>query len=192
MKKRYILLSMFLSLLPSMGFADSDVGIWSKLKTGGLVILMKHAAIPDDSEGAGSPMLRDPSCKKERNLSEKGKKQAAKLGENFANRRIPIERVLTSPYCRTVDTANIAFGKNNPTEYLSLLAVLSEPQAESNSEQLTLTIGSYSGKGNLILVTHDPNISSISFETVETDSFLVLQPMGGDEFEEIGKITISN
>ena len=169
-----------------MSFSDTDGKIWEKLKNGGLVVLMRHTSVKK-----GNSLLRDPSCLKERNLSEKGKKEAARIGEMFAAKGVIIEKVLTSPYCRTTDTAKIAFGRGQPVEFLSVLKALPQEQAEANTDQLTQTIGLYSGSGNLILITHAPNIYAVSFETVEKGAFLVLRPVGDHEFEEIGKINLA-
>ena len=185
------LISILLTILffqPLISFADAEGEIWGKLKNGGLVVLMRHThtTVKDTK-----PLLRDPSCVKERNLSEKGKKVAARIGKLFTTKGVSVSKVLTSPYCRTSDTGKIAFGSSQPVEYLTVLEALSQEQAESNTEQLMQKIGSYSGKGNLILVTHAPNINAVSFENVEMGAFLVFKPMGGDEFDEIGKINLA-
>ena len=73
-----------------------------------------------------------------------------------------------------------------------MLEALPQNQAEANTEKLTQKIGSYSGTENLILVTHAPNINAVSFESVEMGAFLVLQPKGDHEFEEIGIINLAN
>jgi phosphohistidine phosphatase SixA len=187
-----ILISIFLAILsfqPSMSSADTEGDIWGKLKNGGLVVLMRHT---HTSVKDTKPLLRDPSCVRERNLSETGKKEAARIGKMFATKGVPVSKVLTSPYCRTMDTAKIAFGSSQPVEFLTVLEALPWEQAEENTVKLTQKIGSYSGSGNLVLVTHAPNINAISFETVEMGAFLVLQPAGGHEFEEIGIINLAN
>ena len=181
-----ILLFIF-SFQSSVCFSDTEGKIWEKLKTGGLVVLMRHASVRKDN----NPLLRDPSCLKERNLSEKGKKEAFKIGEKFSAKGVSIEKVLTSPYCRTTETAKNAFGRSQPAEFLSVLEAFPQKQAEAYTEQLMKKIGSYSGSGNLVLVTHGPNINTVSFDPVEIGAFLVLQPMGGQEFEEIGKINFA-
>jgi len=187
MKHYIFLLTASLTLLPSPGFADSQE-IWNKLKTGGLVVLMRHMSVIKEN----NPLLRDASCAKERKLSAKGKKQAANIGKAFRDKNIPIEKVLTSPYCRTTDTADITFGKSQPANFLSVLHALTAKQADQYTEQLTTTIGSYKGKGNLVFVTHEPNIAAIAFEQVEMGAFLVLQPTGEQEFDELGKIKLQN
>jgi phosphohistidine phosphatase SixA len=176
-----------LSFQASVSFSETEEQIWRKLKNGGLVVLMRHTSTVQKD----NPLLRDLSCLKERKLSEKGKKEAARIGEMFITNEVPIKKVLTSPYCRTTDTAKIAFSRGQPAEFLSVLEALPQEQANANTEQLTEKIGSYSGNGNLILVTHAPNINAVSFEIVEMGAFLVLQPMGNGEFEEIGKINLA-
>lgn len=180
-----LLLTIF-SVLSSVSFSETDEIMWEKLKNGGLVVLMRHTSVKN-----GDSLLRDPSCLEERNLSEKGKKEAARIGKMFATKAVSINQVLTSPYCRTTDTAEIAFGNSQPVEFLTLLEVLPQEQAEENTDQLTQIIGSYSGAGNLVLVTHAPNINAVSFEVVEMGAFVIFQPMGDYEFEEIGKINLA-
>ena len=177
-----------LSFTPLISLADTEGDIWKKLKNGGLVVLMRHThtTVKDTK-----PLLRDPSCVKERNLSDKGKKVAARIGNMFKTNGVSVSNVLTSPYCRTSDTGKIAFGSSQPVDYLTVLEALPTEQAEANTEILMETIGSYSGKGNLVLVTHAPNINAVSFENVEMGAFLVFQPMGGGEFDEIGKINLA-
>ena len=177
-----------LSFQPILSFSDVEGEIWEKLKNGGLVVLMRHT---HTSVKDTKPLLRDPTCVNERNLSEVGKKEATRIGNMFSTKGVLVSKVLTSPYCRTADTANIAFGSGQPVEFLTVLEALSQKQADANTEQLTQKIGSYSGRGNLILVTHAPNISAVSFENIEMGAFLVLQPMGGGEFEEIGIINLA-
>ncbi|MBL3619478.1 MAG: c-type cytochrome [gamma proteobacterium endosymbiont of Lamellibrachia anaximandri] len=125
--------------------------IWGKLEDGGLVILMRPHTV-DMNEENGDSLLRDPSCKSKENLSEKGKMNAASIGEQFKSRGIPIESVLASQDCLAKETAKTAFGQVEPVEFLSLMETIPEQQADSYTAQLERRIGSYSGKGNLVLV----------------------------------------
>lgn len=175
------------SLQSSLVFSDTADNIWEKLKAGGLVVLMRHTTTLKEN----NPLLRDPSCAKERKLSDKGIKEAARIGENFTAKGVLVHTVLASPYCRTTDTAKTAFAKVEAAEFLFLLEALSQKQAEANTKILQQKIASYSGTGNLVLVTHAPNINAVAFDSVEMGAFLVLKPMGDNEFEEIGKINLA-
>ena len=171
----------------STNYTYANDEMWKKLAEGGKVVLMRHAAVKI-GPGKGDSLLRDPSCQKERNLSNEGKHEARIIGERFREHNILISKVCHSPFCRTTDTARIAFGDAAPADFLSLLEILGSDEAVNQTERLNRVIGSYIGEGNLILITHDPNIRAVSFELLEHSDFLVLQPEGGDEFEELGVV----
>lgn len=168
-----------------VAYANEDV--WAKLAEGGKVVLMRHSSITK-GRGFGNSLIRDPSCKAERNLSSEGEAEARTVGERFKQRNIPIAEVRSSPYCRAAVTAKIAFGNASPVDYLSLREVLPPDEAAAQTAKLNQAIGSYVGKGNLILVTHEPNIGAVSFETLGHSDLLVLQPKGGEKFDEIGVV----
>ena len=165
--------------------------MWDKLAKGGKVILMRHASV-DTGPGKGDYLLRDPSCQKERNLSNQGKHEARIVGERFRKHNILISKVHYSPFCRTTDTAKLAFSGGTPADFLSLLEILGPDEAADQTERLNRIISSYVGEGNLILITHEPNIRAISFELLKHSDFLVLQPEGGEEFEELGVVRWDN
>jgi phosphohistidine phosphatase SixA len=188
MRLRILLIGSVVPLgLSGMNAAFANDALWARLAEGGKVVLMRHASVVS-GRGGGNSLLRDPSCKKERNLSDDGKLEAKTLGERFRARSIPIEAVRHSPYCRTADTASIGFGGGSEAGYLSLLEVLGAAEAAAQTAELNKAIGSYAGKGTLVLVTHEPNINAVSFEMMKPADFLVLQPKGGSEFEELGVV----
>lgn len=78
------------------------------LRSGGNVIYFRHAATNHDTVDTDRGNLDD--CTKQRNLSEKGRRQAEAIGAAFTAMSIPVGAVLSSPYCRCLDTARIAFG----------------------------------------------------------------------------------
>ena len=79
---------------------------WALLRDGGHVVLMRHAMISGTTDPANFDIEK---CTTQRNLSERGKQQARKIGALFAARAAPLERVLSSRYCRCLETARIAF-----------------------------------------------------------------------------------
>jgi phosphohistidine phosphatase SixA len=183
-----IVLLVIIVMLNSVNASDD---LWDALKEGGKVVLMRHAPVQSGAE-SGNPLLRDSSCKNERNLSKQGRRNAQIVGSRFKEHNIPVSTVMHSPFCRTTDTAQIAFNKAFPAKYLSLIEILDPDQAVQQAEELNKIIGSYVGKENLILVTHAPNISAVSFELMKHLDFLVLEPKGKDEFEELGVVKFSD
>lgn len=178
-------------LLFSTNVSLANDKIWKKLSQGGYVVLMRHAPVMKGSAN-GNPLLRDPSCKKERLLSAKGKVAANILRKRFKQYNIPVSKVFHSPFCRTTDTAKYVFNRGVIAKYLSLLEILGPTESAKQIEKLNQVIGSYAGKGNLILVTHQPNISAISFEQASFLDFIVLKPKGGNQYDEVGIIKFSN
>jgi hypothetical protein len=85
----------------------------------------------------------------------------------------------------------LAFGKAVPAEYLSLLEILEPDEAERRSAELGRVIGSYAGTGTLVMVTHEPNISAVSFEVLKHLDMVIFEPEGGANFEELGVIRFS-
>lgn len=185
------LCSVFLLVFVLIPDAKASDDLWEVLKQGGYVVLMRHAPVePGDSNG--NPLVRDPSCKSERNISNQGKRHAEVLGRRFREYNIPVSKVMHSPFCRTTATAHIVFGKAYPAKYLSLLEQLSPDDSRLQTEKLNQIIGTYTGEGNLVLVTHEPNINAVSFELMKHLDFLVIDPNGEEEFEELGVIKYSD
>lgn len=82
-----------------------------KLKNGGHIIYFRHG---EATVGKDQPNVVFENCQTQRNLSEIGKKQAILIGKVFREKEIPIEPfVISSPFCRALDTARLAF-HNNP------------------------------------------------------------------------------
>ncbi|MEW8187985.1 MAG: c-type cytochrome [Candidatus Thiodiazotropha endolucinida] len=165
--------------------------VWGKLEAGGLVIVLRSPTMETNEDSTRS-LLRDTSCKSEDNISEKGKARAIRIGKQFKSRGVPVEHVLTSPHCLAKETATFAFGQAEPVEYLISGEKLAEDQAELYTSQLEDKIGSFSGNGNLVIVTHESNISTLSFQSFDEGYFLVLMPMGENEYEEIGTYKLND
>ncbi len=69
--------------------ADEAAGAWKALRAGGHVALMRHADAPG---GAGDPPgFRVDDCATQRNLSEKGRADTAKIGERLKQEGIVFE-----------------------------------------------------------------------------------------------------
>ena len=166
---------------PSIGFTDEDV--WVKLQQGGYVVLMRHTT----AEQTGDPLvLKINDCSVQRNLSKKGQGEAEVIGQAFRNRSIPVVEVLSSRYCRTQETAELAFGRVTQWQPLDLLFALPEQDRDARTEIVAKSIGAFAGEGNLIMITHRPNIDALTLELVEPGGFLVLEPDHEGSFDIVG------
>jgi hypothetical protein len=82
------------------------------LRKGGYVIYFRHTAT--DFSKSDLSMKGYGDCANQRLLSEQGRSTAREIGERIRNLKLPIGEVLASPYCRTMDTAKLAFLRAEP------------------------------------------------------------------------------
>ena len=177
-----------LALSAGRAFAN-DEQVWAALSKGGKVILLRHTHV-DMREGIGR--LAPGNCAEEVNLSPSGIEQAKRIGEAFRAHGVSVGEVLTSPYCRCIDTGTLAFGRATPVQYLRPPGTVSEDRAKLDRESVIQQILKHHGPSNLIMITHDLNIADLMLEdTVPMGEFFVVQPKGSD-FDIIGKIRLNN
>ncbi len=147
--KKILILLFFLSFFNS---AQSNQDLIESLQTGGKLVFIRHALAP----GGGDPdnfKLND--CSTQRNLNQVGINQSKKIGLFFIQNKIPIDKVLSSEWCRCKDTAKYAFNKYKT--YNALNSFFSTKYAKNKKKQirnLKKYIQEWNGKKNLIFVTH--------------------------------------
>lgn len=91
------------------GAAARDVA--ARLARGGVVIAFRHALAPGTFDPPG---FRLGDCSTQRNLDAVGRAQAQGIGRWFAGQGLVPARVRSSPWCRCLDTARLAFGRAEP------------------------------------------------------------------------------
>src|SRR5688572_16752586 len=95
-------------LLVSTAWAQPPADIVERLREGGYVLYMRHASTDFSQDDARMTGYED--CASQRNLTEEGREEARRIGTHVKRLGIPIGEVLASPYCRTMETARLAFG----------------------------------------------------------------------------------
>jgi phosphohistidine phosphatase SixA len=167
--------------------ADADGRLWPLLEGGGQVVLIRHGLT---TPGAGDPDgFRLEDCATQRNLNEEGRQQSRRLGEVFRARRIPVERVLSSPWCRCVETARLAFGGSEPWAALGNLFGRPERRDEQVRHMRARVSESRAG-GNLVLVTHGATIEALTGINPGTAEMVIVTPRGGGAFAVAGRLGI--
>lgn len=177
---------LFAAFLIAMPAAATEAG-WALLRNGGQVVLLRYAYAP----GSGDPANFDiEKCNTQRNLSERGRQQARKIGALFAARAEPVETVYSSRYCRCLDTARMAFGSDaEPLEALDSVAAEPEKEAERTAAILQM-VRDYSGSGNLVLVTHESNIKALTGSSAR-EGEAVIVTTGEDRLHVAGRISFN-
>jgi phosphohistidine phosphatase SixA len=101
---------------PISSMAQEAASAVSLLREGGVVVAMRHALAPGTFD---PPEFKLDDCATQRNLSDEGRAQAKRIGQWFERHGLKPDRVRSSPWCRCIDTATLAFGSAQPWSALA-------------------------------------------------------------------------
>jgi broad specificity phosphatase PhoE len=176
MQRRELLLTCCaLTLNRAARGTTSDEALWTALRAGGLALLLRHAAT---EPGVGDPPdFRIGDCTRQRNLSAAGRAQAARLGATLAARAVPVGAVLSSQWCRCIDTARLAFPQLPLELFPALNSFFEDRSAErQRTSDAHARIAAIVPPVNVALVTHQVNILALSGEVASAGEIIVVQP----------------
>ncbi|MBA3253795.1 MAG: histidine phosphatase family protein [Pseudomonadota bacterium] len=177
--------SVVLALLSLPSPALADEALWSLLNKGGQVVLMRHAVT---TPGVGDPPgFRLDDCGTQRNLTDEGRRDARRVGAAFRARGIVIENVYSSPWCRCVETANLAFGKSEISTALGNLFTHPENRERQVREMRELI--SVRTPQNRVLVSHGATILALTSVSLGTAEMLVVTPQSDGRFVVNGRFS---
>jgi phosphohistidine phosphatase SixA len=165
-----------LSLITGVATADDAQDAWAALAAGGHVALIRHGNAPP-GYGGDPPGFRFDDCKTQRNLDDKGRAQGKALGEAFRRHGVRVERVLSSPVCRCMDTASLmAVGQVDSTY---ALVPDRDPANRVRLQELKDLVSTWRGPGTLVLVTHGFTIQPLVGLVAQQAEVIVLKPTAG-------------
>jgi len=172
MRKLFALLAL-LAALPCR--ADIDPALLKSLRAGGYILFMRHAAT-DMTQKDAKAVTDYEDCKIQRNLSDKGRSDARTVGEHAKRLGIPVGKVLASPFCRTMDTARLAFGKAEATH------------AVRAADELRKIFATAPPKGtDLVIVSHAIPMND-DIRNLTEGEVAVIKPGGESGFSVVGRI----
>lgn len=154
------------------------------LRDGGLVLYLRHTET--GSTGADDlSTLGD--CSRQRSLTDAGRQDARDLGAAVRELGVPVAEVRASPFCRTLETARLAFGEVVEDE--RLLA-----QAPDASDRETLRAGVSElltrqppDGENTVLVGHVSNVQTVAEVEPSEGGTVVFRP-DGDGFRLVAEV----
>ncbi len=172
-----LLAALFLIAGQSPTLAQGDA--WTLLRQPGHVVFMRHAATPG---GFGDPPgYRLDDCASQRNLTDAGRAQARRTGEAFRARGLAFDRVLSSPWCRCMETAKLLTGRDpEPLDALSNLV----GRAEHRKQQVTSLRAYLAALGpapRVLFSTHGIVINAlVGINPAEGEMVIVKVGVGGE------------
>jgi phosphohistidine phosphatase SixA len=160
---------------PGRAAADAE-SAWAALVKGGHVALIRHGNAPP-GYGGDPPGFKIEDCATQRNLDDAGREQARAVGEAFRTRGVRVERMVSSPWCRCLETARLmGFG---PAESAWAL-VPDRPGADpARLRELKALIAAWRGPGTLVLVTHALTVRPLTGFLPGQAETVVLAPGAG-------------
>jgi phosphohistidine phosphatase SixA len=159
------------------------------LQEGGLVVYFRHAATDQSQDDAGLADLDD--CSKQRNLDESGREQSREIGRAFRALELPVGDVLTSEYCRTRETAELAFGRYDDEPVLTGFPGADDPGYRERLAGARALLGRPPGQGNTVLVAHAKNLEAAAGVSLDEGDAAVFEPLGQSRFRYLGRIPAS-
>ena len=168
-----IILSFFISGLLALFAMPVSANLANSLSDRQHVLLMRHA----DATGYGDPAgYRLDQCSTQRNLGDRGKKQAILIGQWLTNQGITSAKVMSSPWCRCIDTAKL-LNKGQVTISPALGSFFDDMSMEKeqtrNLEKLIQAQLNENPKTPIILVTHHVNIQAFTGKVVNVGDMVL-------------------
>jgi phosphohistidine phosphatase SixA len=155
----------------AIGVAQATESIWEVSRAPGSVVVLRHSYAPG---GFDPPDAKLDDCSTQRNLDERGRAQARRIGDAFRQNGVAVGAVLSSPRCRCLDTARLAFGQAQPWDVLQ--GALNE--AERRQRQLAeikKAIAEHRSGPALVLVTHGSVVTDLTGLSIRMGEFVVLR-----------------
>jgi len=160
--------------------------VWEALRGAGSVVVLRHSYAPGAFD---PPDARLEDCSTQRNLDERGRAQARRVGEAFREHGIAVGTVLSSPRCRCLDTARLAFGQAQPWDPLQG-ALRDEERRRRQVAEIKQAIAAHRDGPPLVLVTHGSVVTDLTGLNVPMGAFVVLQRGADGQHAVAGQLYI--
>ena len=158
------------------------------LRAGGLVLVIRHAATDFSTPDQDPVVLSD--CSTQRNLTAQGRADARAIGRGVRRLGLPVGKVYASAYCRTLETARLAFGRATvQPALLNTIASRHDAAWRTQIRDARRLIGTRPRPGTLtVLVTHNIVVQEATGQTLEEGEAIVFRPLGNSRFRVVGRV----
>jgi virginiamycin B lyase len=160
-----------------------------ELRRGGLVLVLRHTHTDQSKQDDAQVDLAD--CATQRMLSPRGRAEARAIARGIQRLRVRVSSVLTSAFCRTRETARLAFARPATVSRALLNTIAAEHDAAWRAQLRAVRrlLGTRPPAGTVTtLVTHGVVVSDTTGLTLEEGEMLLFRPLGGSRFRLVGRI----
>ena len=188
-RRQTIIAGLALCQAPAALSADSAAAA-PFLRSGGVVVAFRHALAPGTFDPPGFTLG---NCATQRNLGNEGREQARRIGAWFREQQLAPAQVRSSPWCRCIDTATLAFGSARPW------AALGSPNGQEPAiraarlQELRAALNTASkARGRFeVWVTHMFVLADLTDQNTDSGDGLVLQPGPGGTVRIVARLAIA-
>ena len=159
------------------------------LREGGYVLYLRHASTDFSQSDAGMKSYED--CASQRNLTDKGRGEARTIGEHVKRLGIPIGTVLASPFCRTMETARLAFGEAQAMNEVRGGPARAEDPKRYEALRRLMTTKPAAGTNTVISSHANPFYALTGPPYLAEGEMAVLRP-GDDSFAIVARIRVED
>ncbi|MEC0245171.1 histidine phosphatase family protein [Paenibacillus chitinolyticus] len=202
--KRFIWMTLLLLMVSAqIGAAEGtertnpvNSSLLDSLRQGGYILFVRHG---EATIGEDRPNLIFRDCSTQRNLSAAGRAQALLFGKTLRSLQIPVQYpVAASPFCRTRESAELAFGKEQVEldPFWVRIYKLSGPVSATEKENTLATLTSVlekvppPGTNRVILAHSFPK--GIGLGEIPYMGTVVVKPKGkGNGYEIAGRFSLN-
>jgi broad specificity phosphatase PhoE len=166
--------------------AEASDALWDAVRAPGTVVVVRHSYAPGTFD---PPDARLDDCSTQRNLDESGRAQATRMGEAFRRQGIVVGPVWSSPRCRCLDTARLAFGKAQRLDALQG-ALRDDALRRRQVAEIRKLIAAHRDAAPMVLVTHGSVVSDLTGLDVRMGAFVVLRRGADGHHTVVGQLYV--
>jgi phosphohistidine phosphatase SixA len=160
-----------------------DATAWDALRRGAIV-LFRHAHAPGTGDPSGMQIGK---CSTQRNLDDSGRRQAKRIGDVIRTAGVSVGRVLTSEWCRSRETATLAFpGRVEDEPAFNSFFGQPAKRDTATAAARRILLG-WRGPGALVVTTHQVNITALVGRSTASGEGVVVEIRDG-ELAVVGSI----
>ena len=180
---------LFLSALALPVVARAEERVAALLREGGLVIAFRHALAPGTFD---PPQFKLGDCSTQRNLNDEGRAQARRIGQWLAARQLAPSDVRSSPWCRCMDTATLAFGRAQAWAALGSPRGASETTNAESLRALQAAVAAASRQPGRfeVWVTHQFVLNDLVGVSTASGEGLLLRDAGDGRLQVLARLAV--
>jgi len=170
--------------------AAADPRLADELRKGGYVLYIRHTSTDFGKDDSRMASFED--CANQRPLTDKGRDEARAIAGHLKRLGIPIDKVYASPFCRTVETAMLAFGKAEKTQEARGGPVKSDDPKRYDALKKLLSTRPAPGKNNVVSSHGNPFYAVFGAPYLAEGEMALVKAEGAAGYALAGRIRLED